>query len=326
LLQRLGRNIVVAMDTVSWEQRLIQTIQRDPDLQTWPHHLDTRLPEIRLIAERMGNRPVGDLLEIGCGNGIASAYFAGTVRRVVASDLPRMDHAKHSIGLAKTRKLIEKLGATNVEIIGCSAQELPFQEGSFDAVLAVQTLEHLPDRLTALRECLRVLRAGGRLLASVPTTSWSIFNPLTFYTGLGRRAYERFIHTRVKQLLRGVDAGAPNGAPEHEGRVVTDFASFRRAYPHFPLPEPHGEYPSWFHELAAMRPSKWVELCTSAGFLRVSAQSLSVVPLVLLSTLLGGYGVTLFRRLLTVDRRLCAVDALLPLSQSLLLICEKASD
>jgi SAM-dependent methyltransferase len=314
------------MDAVSWERRLIQTIQRDPDLQTWPHHLDTRLPEIRLIAEHMGSRPVGDLLEIGCGNGIASAYFAGTVRRVVASDLPRMDHAKHSIGLEKTRKLIEKVGATNVEIVGCSAHQLPFPEESFDVVLAVQTLEHLPDRLTALRECLRVLRPCGRLLASVPTTSWSIFNPLTFYTGLGSRAYKRFVHSRAKPRRGEADAGASNGAPEEEGRVVTDFASFRRAYPHFPLPEPHGEYRSWFHELAAMRPSKWVELCTSAGFLRVTAQSLSVVPLVLLSTVLGGYGVTLFQKLLTLDRKLCAVDALVPLSQSLLLICEKASD
>ncbi len=43
---------------------------------------------------------------------------------------------------------------------------LPVEDASFDAVLSTQVLEHVTDPATYLRECLRVLRPGGRLLLS----------------------------------------------------------------------------------------------------------------------------------------------------------------
>jgi SAM-dependent methyltransferase len=51
-----------------------------------------------------------------------------------------------------------------------SATALPFADGSFDAVLCLEMLEHLPeaDREPAVREMLRVLRPGGRLVATFP--------------------------------------------------------------------------------------------------------------------------------------------------------------
>ena len=69
-----------------------------------------------------------------------------------------------------------------MERVAADARELPFDKGSFDQVLLVSTLEHvgadnalygLSDdrpggRLEALQEIRRVLRPGGRLLASVP--------------------------------------------------------------------------------------------------------------------------------------------------------------
>jgi SAM-dependent methyltransferase len=45
---------------------------------------------------------------------------------------------------------------------------LPFGDGSFDAVLAIDVLEHIPDDLAALRELHRVLRPGGWALLRVP--------------------------------------------------------------------------------------------------------------------------------------------------------------
>jgi SAM-dependent methyltransferase len=43
---------------------------------------------------------------------------------------------------------------------------LPVEDAGFDAVLSSQVLEHVTDPATYLRECLRVLRPGGRLLLS----------------------------------------------------------------------------------------------------------------------------------------------------------------
>ena len=45
---------------------------------------------------------------------------------------------------------------------------LPFRSGAFDAVKATEVLEHVPDPASALRECARVLHAGGHLVVTVP--------------------------------------------------------------------------------------------------------------------------------------------------------------
>ena len=45
---------------------------------------------------------------------------------------------------------------------------LPFRPEAFDAIKATEILEHVPDPAAALRECGRVLRAGGHLVITVP--------------------------------------------------------------------------------------------------------------------------------------------------------------
>lgn len=47
-------------------------------------------------------------------------------------------------------------------------RSLPFADGSFDLVFHSDTLEHVPDPLAALRECLRVLKPEGRLCFTAP--------------------------------------------------------------------------------------------------------------------------------------------------------------
>jgi len=53
------------------------------------------------------------------------------------------------------------------EVIG-SASALPFRDGSFDAVVAMDVLEHVEEIDAAASECHRVLREGGRLLLVTP--------------------------------------------------------------------------------------------------------------------------------------------------------------
>jgi SAM-dependent methyltransferase len=55
----------------------------------------------------------------------------------------------------------------DVDVLG-SADAMPVADGSFDAVVCTQVLEHVAEPLAALTEFHRVLRPGGRLIATVP--------------------------------------------------------------------------------------------------------------------------------------------------------------
>ena len=58
--------------------------------------------------------------------------------------------------------------APRTDVLIGDALELPFPDGSFDAVVCSEVLEHLPAYGPALDEVVRVLRPGGRLGVSVP--------------------------------------------------------------------------------------------------------------------------------------------------------------
>lgn len=65
---------------------------------------------------------------------------------------------------------VEQAGAAGLHAVRGDARALPWSDSSFDAALLLGPLYHLPersDRVAALRECRRVLRPGGVLVAAV---------------------------------------------------------------------------------------------------------------------------------------------------------------
>ncbi len=77
---------------------------------------------------------------------------------------------------------------------------LPFEDGSFDAVVSIEVIEHVEDQFAFLRELVRVARPGGRVLVSTPnvlsltsrvrTLLWGfpeLFDPLPLQDGDRRR-------------------------------------------------------------------------------------------------------------------------------------------
>ena len=98
------------------------------------------------------------MLDVATGGGHTALKFAPHVRHVIASDLtPRM--------LEKARQFIlEEQGARNVAFRQADAENLPFADDQFDLLTCRIAPHHFPDVNAFLRECARVLKAGGMLL------------------------------------------------------------------------------------------------------------------------------------------------------------------
>jgi ubiquinone/menaquinone biosynthesis C-methylase UbiE len=100
-----------------------------------------------------------DVLEVGCGFGGNIAVIDATraARRIVGLDIgPRQ--------LELAARLIRCQGPATPEWVRGDAVRLPFTDGTFDALLAVECAFHFASRRRFAVEAARVLRPGGRLV------------------------------------------------------------------------------------------------------------------------------------------------------------------
>lgn len=72
----------------------------------------------------------------------------------------------HVVAIDQSERMVELTRARGVEAMVGDVQELPFEEGSFDCAVAAFMLYHVPDLDRGLAELARVLRPGGRLVAT----------------------------------------------------------------------------------------------------------------------------------------------------------------
>ena len=94
---------------------------------------------------------IGSLLDVGAGT--------GRVSRGLAED-PSLKHLE-VVGIEPVeslRILGHAAGVPNHSLVDGDATDLPYQDGSFDAVCAFAVLHHIPDPRQAINEMLRVAR------------------------------------------------------------------------------------------------------------------------------------------------------------------------
>lgn len=147
------------------------------------HHL-----VLSFLRQVYGNRSDLKILDIGCGTGAMSRKLApfGTV---VSADFSPL-----ALSFSRRRGLT-RLAASD-------AMRLPFQDGTFDAIVAMDILEHVPDDQAALCEFQRVLKPGGRVLSTVPAyrSLWSGHDValMHFRRYIAREVGERFSAARLR--------------------------------------------------------------------------------------------------------------------------------
>jgi len=97
----------------------------------------------------------GYVLEVGAGRGQNFPYYPASVTRLIAVEPSRR---RRNRARAAARQ-----ASTQIQIVPGTAEDLPGQDGDYDAVVACLVLCSVPDQQAALSEIRRVLRPGGQL-------------------------------------------------------------------------------------------------------------------------------------------------------------------
>jgi 2-polyprenyl-6-hydroxyphenyl methylase/3-demethylubiquinone-9 3-methyltransferase len=91
------------------------------------------------------------VLDIGCGGGLLTQFLADRGHHVAGIDL-----SEGSLAVARKKDLVSR-----IQYIHGSGYALPFSENTFDAVCAMDLLEHVEDPNKIIQEASRVLKPGG---------------------------------------------------------------------------------------------------------------------------------------------------------------------
>jgi len=153
------------------------------------HRVITRSIEARILHDIELPRP---LLDVGCGDG----HFASVV-------FPQGVDVGIDPGIADAREAVER-GAYRL-VVTASSLAVPFPDRSFASVLSNCVLEHIPDLDKTLSEVARVLRPGGRFVATVISHRFSdLFIPPRAWSRVGlsraRNAYVRWFNRKARHF------------------------------------------------------------------------------------------------------------------------------
>ena len=126
--------------------------------------------ELDLFVESLALGPESRLLDVACGSGGPALRIAETTGAAVVGVDIHQDAISTAKATAADRGLTSRATFRQVDASG----PLPFAAGSFDAVLCVDAINHLPGRAEVLAEWGRLLEPGGRLLYTDPivVTGW----------------------------------------------------------------------------------------------------------------------------------------------------------
>ena len=122
--------------------------------------------ELRTFCEWLGVDTSTELLEVASGSGGPALFTVETTGcRLFGVDL-------HDEGVAAANRAAQERGLADRARFVCvdARKTLPVDAGSFDAVICIDSINHMYERSAVLREWRRVLRPSGRVLFTDPIT------------------------------------------------------------------------------------------------------------------------------------------------------------
>lgn len=124
-----------------------------------------------------------DVLDLGCGTGVVMAETAK-----FANSVTGLDMSEFALRYSFERGINE--------VVQGDGTAIPFADGSFEAIIALDIFEHIEDHEAAYREAFRVLRPGGILVLSVPA-----FRSLWSKHDVALHHFRRYTRSEVRSCL-----------------------------------------------------------------------------------------------------------------------------
>ncbi|MCX5558829.1 class I SAM-dependent methyltransferase [Streptomyces sp. NBC_00038] len=161
-------------------------------------------PFVAAILDAADLSPGATVLDLACGTGFvarAAAARVGPAGRVSGADINE--------GMLRVAKAHAPRMYPDIEFTEASADGLPYQDATFDAVVCQQGVQFFPDLPAALAEVARVTRPGGRFVA----TAWADRNLIPYFVGQYEAVKKYVAPERVPEVAASYEA-AFSGTPD----------------------------------------------------------------------------------------------------------------
>ena len=158
----------------SWGyKRLTRGIQNKETREVWLERTLAGIPK--------GQR----ILDAGAGELQYQKYC--THLNYVSQDFDQYDGKGNQIGLQTETRDQSKLDIVS------DITQIPEPDASFDAIMCIEVLEHVPAPVDALRELTRLLKPDGQLIVTAPFCALTHYAPYFYQTGYSRYFYEYWL-------------------------------------------------------------------------------------------------------------------------------------
>jgi ubiquinone/menaquinone biosynthesis C-methylase UbiE len=169
--------------------RIQAAFDRDSrDEEHFPATIDPRIYHVKLVAEHLGDLRGRRVLDVGCGKGRFARIFH---QRQPQAEIWGLDISEEML-----RQVPE-----GIHTRAGSMTELPFDDESFDAAYATESLEHAVEIEKAVAEICRVVRPGGRIvIIDKNAEQWGRLQTPEWERWFTRKELERLLHHHCREV------------------------------------------------------------------------------------------------------------------------------
>lgn len=198
--------------------------------------------ELDIIFKFAKEKMFGSGLEIGAGDGFESQTLIKYCSSLISTEYNN-----------ERLNAIKSGSALGIKYCLADAENLPFEDSSFDFIFSSSVLEHIKDKAKCIKELRRVLKDDGVMVHIMPNRFWKILTnlfyfPFVFYILITKERREVITQKIKKDNIR-------NNIKNNDRTII------KKCF--FPI---HGEYPNHFVEFYESGKNQWINFFEKNGF------------------------------------------------------------